>query len=301
MWAQEVVDLQAKFQIPSPVAVHFQNDAKVISPCCKTSLACIVSSAQSCLSTNGVAGVLHMLENSIHWGFARKDYVCECLSHMNELDCEAGAALAVKVLRSVQFPGKENDLQFVPVQLIEACNTSNITMTANQYKQLMPDSVVPWISGSYFYHVAVGIISTTTTTTTGARSIKIWDFGQWLQPYQVATEDSAIVSMRVVSSNSSSTAFYDWSGTKLIANEWTSTGDAWKTSTVVKEKEEDTSHPTVQHAVLPLPTAAIAVAINASEISQQHQMLTVFVSGCHMSANPCSGVGKYPPNSSQYR
>ena len=287
MWVQEVADLQAKFPSPSPIVVHVQNDSKVISPCCKTSLACIVSSAQACLSTNGVAGVLNMLENSIHWGFARKDYVCECLSHMNELDCEAGAALVVKVLRSVHFLGKENDLQFVSVQLIEAYNASNTTITTNQYKQVKPDSVVPWISGSYYYHVAVGIISTVTTST-GGRSIKIWDFGKWLQPYQVATEDSAIISVRVVSSNS--TAFYDWNGTKLVANEWNSTGVAWNNSAVVNEEVG----PTVQHAVLPTPNAA---ACNALELPQHHQKLTVYVSGCHMSANPCSGVGKHPPHS----
>jgi len=283
MWAQEVADLQAKFPSSNQIFFHFQNDStkkswnkpikKVIAPCCKASLACLVSSAQSCLSTSGVAGVLNMIENSIHWGFARKTYVCECIEHMNELDCEASAALAVKILRSVQFIGKEDDLQFVPVQLIGVCNDSHITVEKNQFKQQTHDSEVPWMAGSYYYHVAVGIISPMRGT------IKIWDFGTWLQPYQEATEDCAIVSMRV----DSSTAVYDWLGTKLVANQWTRTGDGWNK----KRNDEDSSHFTLPRIKnVPLPTV-----INAPILP--NKILIVYVSGCHMSANPCSGVGKY--------
>mmetsp|Transcript_26423 Transcript_26423/g.36365 ORF Transcript_26423/g.36365 Transcript_26423/m.36365 type:complete len:1107 (+) Transcript_26423:340-3660(+) len=276
MWAKDVAELQSKFSSPSPIVVHFQNGLKEpwnkqtkkdVASCCKTAIASIVSSAQSCLSTNGVAGVLNMLEKRIHWGFARKDYVCECLECMNELDCEAGASLAVKILRSVQFIGREDELQFVPVQLIRAFNTSSITITKNQYTQLKHDSVVPWMAGSCSYHLVVGIISVRRGT------IKLWDFGVWLQPSREATEDSAILSVRVVSS----TAVYDWYGTKLVANQWTNCGDGWNKS----RTNEGTSCPTLpwaKNVLLPL-------------VSLVPQQLTVFVSGCHMSANPCSGVG----------
>jgi hypothetical protein len=189
---------------------------------------------------------------------------------MNELDCEAGSALAIKVLRSVKFSGTEDELQFVPVQLIRAFNASSTAITKNQFKQLKHDSVIPWMAGSYSYHVVVGIISATRGT------IKIWDFGMWLQPYCEATEDCAIVAVRVVSS----TAVHDWYGTKLVANQWIYTGDGWNKSKADKDASQST-FPWFKKSFL-------STAIDASVLSEQ---LSVYVSGCHMSANPCSGIG----------
>lgn len=301
-----------KFPFPTPLFLHTSSDSSTdnecniatgvdqkVSPCCVSSMTCLLASARASAKQSGVGGVLDMLQKKFKWGFKRLNYLCECLQHAGEIDCGASMALALLILNSIELNKDERDLRFAPVQLICGANFVQKAILNEEYlKQFKQQGIgsVPWIStdADCMYHQVVGIISV------AKKTILLWDYGEWLLPCNDMSADEAILGLKVVVHDTCKDVFgdsmlYNWGGKSIQLNHW--------------NKIEATTSLDICAEKLAPAVESLQSLLNCAETNNEHSTVecnktnsvekecnskvTVCVSGCHMSANPCSGVGMF--------
>lgn len=299
-------DLIARFTSPTPLFLHTKDESDAgslelnkLAPCCLSCLSSMNAAAQSCSALTGVAGVLDMLQRRIKWGYARCDFLCECFERPGELDCGAGMALALIVLNSIALKESEKSLRFLSVQLVKKINSSqHQDFNANFKHTTSSTENATWIGVNCMYHQVVGVVDTLHKT------VALWDFGQWeygqwLLPSSDTTQEESILAVRLVNDASSSTLTseerdetYWWRDREIKLNEWSRTQTLPQNTTndmcaqKFKSLNDLFACATGSHGHL--------TSFDSEQGSNSDQLaqVTVCVSGCHMSAIPCSGVGK---------
>jgi hypothetical protein len=240
-----------------------ENEVKIsLQPaaCCVSTLTYLKSFLHT---PYGLFGALNLLAQRFKWGFGRCDYLCQCISQADNLDCGSGMALALTVLRS--FKG---DHLLATVQLVighSRFNTylwkhliqkDNPFMTKEELRQKMI-----WIEEDCHYHTCIGLISKDNLT--GEWSLKVWDYGLWILPSQELNALAPRLAIRVQRDvcHTSSPNSFKWGHLTIPEGVWIDL----------------------------LPTLA-----NSSFDGNQSSgsfCPRVFISGCHMSGSPCPGVG----------
>lgn len=282
---------------------------------CSAHTACIVAGAMK----NGIFGAMEMLVSKHQWGVARVDYCCEQSYHMGHLDCSASSAFAIDMLNHGLFNGPTGTNPRMPsgpglsrgwmatsdgghqkwrneavyVQLVVRSNSGNgqrwrrlIDKVYSGEDQKGVRELSAWVGEGFIYHVCTGIVchstaGTSTSVPDAPSRLHVWDFSEFkLPPQSTEMEESvqAICVTPVPGANNPGGAcsLFDWEGVELIPGQWRVFEQG------VNEKQYDQVHQ--------CPDQSGAVIFPGTNVADAGAF-TVYISGCHMSGNPCPGAG----------
>eukprot|EP01031_Cornospumella_fuschlensis_P026784 gene26784-32363_t len=276
------------------VQVHRSIDGCTLL-CCSSAMAVFRSSvlAAAAMCDDGLQGVLAYLNGSFAWGIKFETHLCCMLRSPEQLDCGAMTGVAILALQMFLEDVQQGtprsayaDLRVANVEMVMLEDSSNSNITIQKIESRFGDSAKDycrWIRNSVVYHQCVGLFSMQTG------HLVVWDYGKWhvyLNGTQVRQHGIIAIKVNPVSAENSPSEVF-WCGrARLQCHKWNILGDNSSTNA-----NFDYSQEVRCDAPFSPTTTTRSSSPGLSDSEGKDHELVVFISGCHMSVNPMTGVG----------
>lgn len=242
-------------------------------------------------SKYGLMGVLEFMRSKFVWGAARKNEIGDISDLTERVDCIGQASIALGIVYDFCVDNR-TDITLATIQLVKRADRQDIAvwntviedMHLNRATESELEELKGWLIGDYIYHQCIGLISPSGVLT-------IWDNnGDILMPPRVLADENVILAIQVTPFLGNSWQlgtlphrhfdWLQWEHVPVPTSKWvrlndSSFGDLFSAARAVVSTVVEVAAGSPDEISVPLaPTSH-----------------TVLITGCHMSPNPCPGVG----------
>jgi hypothetical protein len=318
---EDITLLKNRFEAPATfrIEIHQDKNGHIMS-CCQAVSTQFRSSVKASSDANGVGGVVDFFTSKFDWGCVPCRHFCEYYKYSKHLYCTATMGVGLEALRVCQeFTKGACPFQLVTVELIKVFGKGNVATYKNELATAAkdhPDLAIHkgWLLEEGGYHNVVGIVD-------GEGRLTVCNYdGKFLFPRENIDDEDSTVAVRIshwqgcVSLARGATPLRQvtWTGLPLTLNQWEDIIPQRLPAALSREDQlaqlarafagERQECPCISAQPSFCLTPATATTTESAPAfasmtsadfngSAGEPTPVLLITGTHMSANPCPGVG----------